>query len=107
MPPVWFAWPVNGCQRSQSQQFLKSPAYAEPEHALFLVEPERKSIDNLVLASVWIISINEAKRHVENRNLEANLGAHAAAKVRKLRKQTLVQAHHSVPLRFAAQENLL
>src|SRR5260370_38349839 len=99
MPPVWFAWSVNDCQRSQSQQFLKSPAYAEPEDALFLVEPERKSIDNLVLASVWIISINEAKRHVKNRNLEENLDAHAAATVRKLRKQTLIQANHTHPAR--------
>src|SRR5437870_3589433 len=85
---------------------LKSAAYAEPKDAFFLVKEERKTVDDLVATRVGIISINEAKRHVENRYLDAKLGAHAGAEVGKLRKQTLIKSHDGVGLRLATKEYL-
>ena len=86
---------------------LKCAAYAEPKDALFLVKEEWKTIDDLVLPGVGIISINEAKRHVKNRYLETKLGTHAATDVAKLRKQTFIQPDHRVCLRLAAEKYLL
>src|SRR5438132_6474085 len=87
--------------------FLKSAAYAEPKEPLFLVKEKRKTVDDLVATCVGIISINEAKRHVENRHLDPKLGAHAGAVVGKLRKQTLIEAHDGVGLGLATKEYLL
>ena len=84
---------------------LESAAYAESKNALFLVEEEWKSINHLVATRVGIISIDKAKRHVENRYLETNLGPHAAANIAKLREQTLVEAHDGVRLSIAPEKN--
>ena len=89
---------------SGSVNCLKSAAYAESKDALFLVKEEWKTINDLVFPRVGIISINKTKRHVENRYLKANFGAHTAADVRELREQTLVKADHRICLRFAAQK---
>jgi hypothetical protein len=86
---------------------LKSAAYAEPEDGLFLVKEERETINDLVLPGVRIISINKPKRHVENGYLDAELGAHAAADVAKLREQTLIKADDGVCLGLAAEKYLL
>src|ERR1041384_8346443 len=86
---------------------LKSASDAKAKDRLFLVKEERKSVDHLILTGIWIISINQAKRHVENRHLNANFRAHAAADVAEFCKQTLVQSDHGVSLRFTANEDLL
>src|SRR3989442_619301 len=104
MPRVWFALSCDSL-RGFSVNCLESAAHAEAKDALFLVEEEWKSINHLVATRVGIISIDEAKRHVKNRYLETNLGAHAAANVAKLREQTLVESHDRIRLRFSAQEN--
>src|SRR5712692_1899910 len=91
--------------RGFSVNCLESAAHAEAKDALFLVEEEWKPINRLVATRAGIISIDKAKRHVENRYLETNLGAHAAANVAELREQTLVEAHDGVRLSIAAQEN--
>src|SRR5207244_1556668 len=104
MPPVWFALSGDSL-RGFSVNCLESAAHAEAKDALFLVEEEWKPINHLVATRVGIISIDEAKRHVENRYLEPNLGAHTAANVAELREQTLVEAHDGVRLSFATQVN--
>src|SRR2546425_76485 len=104
MPPVWFALSGDSL-RGFSVNCLESAAHAEAKDALFLVEEEWKPINHLVATRVGIISIDKAKRHVENRYLETNLGAHAAANVAKLREQTLVEAHDGVSLSIATQVN--
>src|SRR6266581_7610252 len=104
MPPVWFALSGDSL-RGFSVNCLESAAHAEAKDALFLVEEEWKPINHLVATRVGIISIDKAKRHVENRYLEANLGAHAAANVAELREQTLVEAHDGVRLSIATQKN--
>src|SRR5207245_2768154 len=88
---------------SVSASCLKSAADAEPKHALFLVKEKWKTINDLVLPRVGIISINKTKRHVENRYLEADLSAHTGPDVGELREQTLTQADHGICLRFAPQ----
>src|SRR6266404_3128704 len=105
MPPVWFAWLAT--QSQGSVNCLKSAANAEAEHALFLAlaKEEGKTIDNLVFPSVGIISINKTKRHVENRYLETNLGAHTAADVGELGEQALIKAHHGICLRVPAHKH--
>src|SRR2546426_4861805 len=100
MPPVWFASLATHSRVRFNG--LKCAAYAEPKYALFLVKEEWKTIDDLVFPSVGIISINEAKRHVQNRYLEAKLGSEAATDVGKLRKQTFIQPDYRVCLCFAA-----
>ena len=62
---------------------LEGAAYAEAEDALFLVKDKWKPINDLILPGVWIIRINEAKRHVQNWDLEADFGTEAAADVAK------------------------
>src|SRR3989442_12178294 len=104
MPPVWFALSGDSL-RGFSVNCLESAAHAEAKDALFLVEEEWKPINRLVATRVGIISIDKAKRHVENRYLETNLGAHAAADVAELREQTLVEAHDGVSLSIATQVN--
>src|SRR5438477_3334844 len=104
MPPFWFALSGDSL-RGFSVNCLESAAHAEAKDALFLVEEEWKPINHLVATRVGIISIDKAKRHVENRYLETNLGAHAAANVADLHKQTLVEAHDGVRLSIATQEN--
>src|SRR5207302_3015483 len=96
---------IGRLARGFSVNCLESAAHAEAKDALFLVEEEWKPINHLVATRVGIISIDEAKRHVENRYLETNLGSHAAANVAKLREQTLVEAHDGVRLSIATQEN--
>src|SRR5437016_9141123 len=104
MPPVWFALRGDSL-RGFSVNCLESAAHAEAKDALFLVEEEWKPINHLVATRVGIISIDEAKRHVENRYLETNLGPHAAANVAELREQTLVEAHDGVRLSIATEVN--
>ena len=63
---------------------LEGAADAETKDALFLVKNEWKPLNNLIAPGVGIISINNAKRHVENWDLKADFGANAAAQVAKL-----------------------
>src|SRR5437899_10808103 len=104
MPPVWFALSGDSL-RGFSVNCLESAAHAEAKDALFLVEEEWKPINHLVATRVGIISIDEAKRHVENRYLETNLGPHAAANVAEFREQTLVEPHDGVRLGIATKKN--
>src|SRR5258708_29420357 len=83
---------------------LKGAAYAESKDALFLAKEEWKTINNLVFPRVGIISINKTKRHVENRYLEADLGAHTSPDVGELREQTFIKADYGICLRIATQK---
>jgi hypothetical protein len=85
-------------------QCLKSAAYAEPENALFLTKDKWKTVNELVFPRVGIISINKAKRHVENWNLKANLGAHTAPYIRELGEQTFIKADYGICLRVATHK---
>ena len=97
-PPYQTRIPLNS---------LKSAPDAKAKDRLFLVKEERKPVDHLIFASVGIISINQAKRHVKNWHLNPYFGADTAAEVGELVKKTLIKPHHRVALNIAAQKDLL
>src|SRR6184192_2001986 len=97
------AWPVGAWLRNS----LKSASDAKAKDRLFLVKEDRRSVDQLILTGIWIISINQAKRHVQNRHLNADFSAHAAADIAEFCEQALVQSDHCVSLRFTTNEYLL
>src|SRR5207249_10426841 len=86
---------------------LEGATDAATKDAVLLVKNEWKPLNNLIAPGVGIISINNAKRHVENWDLRANFGADAAAHVAKLGEETLTQPRHGGCLRFTAKEYLL
>src|SRR5437764_2189811 len=100
--PDW-ARPVGTWLRNS----LKSASDAKAKDRLFLVKEERKSVDHLILTGIWIIRIDQAKRHVQNRHLNADFRAHAAADVVEFCEQALVQSNHGVSLRLTTNEYLL
>ena len=63
---------------------LEGAAHAETKYTLFLVKEEWETINDLIATRVGIISINDAKRHVQNRHLKAELGSQTAANIAKL-----------------------
>src|SRR5262245_51980498 len=107
MPPVWFAWMDLPNQVRIPFSSLKSAPDAKAKDRLFLVKEEREPVDHLIFASVGIISINQAKRHVKNRHLNAKFGADTAADIGELVKKALVEPNYCVALGFAAQKDLL
>ena len=106
MPPVVC---LTDCSRAGAAptNSLKSAAYAEPKDGLFLVKEEGKPVYRLVATRVGIISINQSKWHVQNRDLQPQLPAHAAADIGEFSKQTLVKPDDRIGLRVTAKKNLL
>src|SRR5437762_8279344 len=98
--PDW-ARPVGTWLRNS----LKSAPDAKAKDRLFLVKEERKPVDHLIFTSVGIISINQAKRHVENWHLDAKFGADTTADISELVKEALIKSDHGVALRFTAQKD--
>src|SRR5919199_185129 len=87
---------------------LKSSTHAEAEDALALVEEERVPVNDLVRPGRRIVRVNYAERHVDDGHLETQLRAEARAYVAaQAGEEALVQAHQSVRLHVAAQEDLL
>jgi len=86
---------------------LKSATYTETGNKSLLVEDQWEALNKLVLPGPRIISKDQPKRHVDNRNLETYLSAHAGVKVAELSKNAFVQFDDRVRLRLAAKEYLL
>ena len=86
---------------------LESAANAEPKDGLLFIKNEGKAVDELVAARPGIISINQAKRHVENGYLNAKLSSQTAVKIAESCELALAQPRDRVRLRLTPNENWL
>src|SRR5678816_1801834 len=68
---------------------LKSAPYAETNDFLFLIEGEGKSLDNLVFPGVGIIRKDQAKRYVQDGNLDPNLHSNTGTVVAQFGEKAL------------------
>ena len=86
---------------------LKGAPYAETNDFLFLIEGEGKPVDNLVFPGVGIIRKDQAKRYVQDGNLDPNLHANTRTVVAQFGEKALRQVSLRCSSEFTTQEHLL
>ena len=86
---------------------LKGPPDTEANDFLFFVKEERKPVYNLILAGVWIIRKDQAKRYIDDRYLDPYFHAQTGPVIAEFREQTLRQSDRAIRLRLTTEKHRL
>src|SRR6185295_14404104 len=99
--------PLVSIQPRLVGSWLKGPPDTEANDFLFFVKEERKPVDNLILAGVWIIRKDQTKRYIDDRYLDPHFHTQTRPIIAEFREQTFRQSDDAVGLRLTAQKDWL
>ena len=86
---------------------LECPSNRKAETAFFTRQKEIRQLASESECGIRIIKIDQAKRHIDNRNLHAQFHPDTGAKIAELGKRAVVNPHERIGLCLAAQIDLL
>ncbi len=89
------------------QTVLKSTSDTKAENTFLFSEKYARQFLDESLPCIWIIRVDQTKRHIHDRHLDSQLAAETRTIIAQAGEEAFREADNRIGLRFAAQENLL